>query len=253
MTNGAKVAVASVLALVVVGAGEAIYIHHRNTVDANTTAQQRGVYEDRALTDDETVAYSLKHLRPSSMKDIRELTGKSVWVSAGGQMDYYKDSGNHVNWNSMVGTLPGAEELLVKGFFEQTAPSGGRAQSRLGPAQKYVMLAFTEPKESDSTTLYAFPIGIYKTDGYTFYSDQVLFYDDPHVLYKHWGPQMWSAVDKHQAVLGMTENQAMMSMGQVIEPHGDKIGDRSVTFDNSGHPVDIDFAGGKAVKITPGK
>jgi hypothetical protein len=37
----------------------------------------------------------------------------------------------------------------------------------------------------------------------------------------------------------------------VITPHGDKFGDRSVTFDNNGHPVDIDFVGDKAVKITP--
>ena len=64
---------------------------------------------------------------------------------------------------------------------------------------------------------------------------------------------MWSVIDKHQAVVGMSENQAMMSMGQVIIPHGDKMGDRSVTYDNDGHPVDIDFVDGKAVKITPEK
>lgn len=253
MTTGAKVALASVAALIVAVGVELLYLHHRNAADANLQVQQRGVYEKGTISDDDTVMYGLKHLRPDSMKDIRDLDGKHVWISAGGQMDFYKDTGNRVNFSSLVGTLPGAEDLLVKGFFEQTAPTSGRAVSRLGPAQKYVMLAFTEPKESDAKTVYAFPIGIYKSDGYTFYSDQVLFYDDPHELYKHWGPQMWSVVDKHGTVLGMTENQAMMSMGQVITPHGDKMGDRSVTYDNNSHPVDIDFVNGRAVKITPGK
>ena len=74
---------------------------------------------------------------------MRDLVGKDVWISAGGQMDYYRDSGNHVNFAAMTGTLPGAEDLLVKGIFEQAAPTTGRAVARLGPAQKYVMLAFT--------------------------------------------------------------------------------------------------------------
>ena len=253
MTTGAKVAVASVMALVVAVGGELLYLHHRNVADENVKVTRRGTYEQGAISDDDTVMYNLKHLRPDSMKDIRELTGKDVWVSAGGQMDYYKDSGNHVNYAAPVGALPGAEDLLVKGFFEQAGPPKGKAQFRLGPATKYVMLAFTEPKEADSTTLYAFPIGVDKEDGYTFYSDQVLFYDDPHVLYKHWGPEMWQVIDKHGAVVGMSENQAMMSMGQVITPHGDKIGDRSVTYDNNGHPVDMEFEKGKAVKVMPGK
>ena len=252
MTTGAKVALGSLAALIVAVGGELLYLHHRNTADANVQVTQKGAYDKGTISDDDTVNYSLKHMRPDSLKDMRDLVGKDVWISAGGQMDYYRDSGNHVNFNAMVGTLPGAEDLLVKGIFEQAAPTTGRAVARLGPAQKYVMLAFTEPKESDPNALYAFPIGLYKSDGYTFYSDQVLFYDDPHTLY-HWGPQMWSVIDKHQAVLGMSENQAMMSMGQVIIPHGDKMGDRSVTYDNNGHPVDIDFVDGKAVKITPGK
>ena len=35
---------------------------------------------------------------------------------------------------------------------------------------------------------------------------------------------MWSHIDKHEAVLGMSENQAMMSLGQTITPHGDNVG-----------------------------
>jgi hypothetical protein len=50
----------------------------------------------------------------------------------------------------------------------------------------------------------------------------------------------------------MTENQAMMALGQVIDPHGDTVGNRSVTYNNDDHPITIDFENNKAVKITPG-
>ena len=78
MTNGAKIVVASVAGLIVAVGGEMLYLHHRNTADENVKVQQRGVYEKGALADDDTVMYSLKHMRPDSLKDIRELVGKDV-------------------------------------------------------------------------------------------------------------------------------------------------------------------------------
>jgi hypothetical protein len=62
---------------------------------------------------------------------------------------------------------------------------------------------------------------------------------------------MWSAIDQHQAVLGMSENQAMMSLGEVTVPDSDNTGNRNVRFDNDGHPIAIQFVKNKAVKITP--
>jgi hypothetical protein len=37
----------------------------------------------------------------------------------------------------------------------------------------------------------------------------------------------------------------------VIDPRGDKPGDRTIYFDNNTRPVSIEFVNGKAVKITP--
>jgi hypothetical protein len=62
---------------------------------------------------------------------------------------------------------------------------------------------------------------------------------------------MWSAIDQHQAVLGMSENQAMMSLGEVTVPNSDNTGNRAVKFDNNGHPIVIVFSKNKAIKITP--
>lgn len=248
MQNKGRLMLGVSAALVLAVGGELLYLHHRNVVDENKTMSRPGEYEKPKLSDDDAV-FARKE-RPDSLKDERALIGKPVWMSAGGQMDYYRDTGNHVDYSKPVGTLPGAEELLIKGVFEQAPPKTGRAVARIPAAQKHVLLAFTLPKSADPKTLYAFPVGNYDGSNYTFLSDDILFYDDPHVLYKHWGPEMWAHIDKHEAVQGMSENQAMMALGEVIIPHGDKPGDRSVTFDNSGHPVDIVFEDNKAVKIS---
>ena len=49
----------------------------------------------------------------------------------------------------------------------------------------------------------------------------------------------------------MSENQAMMALGEVIEPHGDTIGDRSVTYHVGDKTETIEFVDNKAVKISP--
>jgi len=200
------------------------------------------------LSDDDTVFLRKQH--PDSLKDERDLIGKTIWVSAGGQMDYYHYTSHHADYAHPVATLAGAEPLVVKDVFEQVPPKG-RAVSRIAAGERHVLLAFTMPKSSDPNALYAVPIGNYDNAAYTFLTDEIFFYDDPHVLYKHWGPDMWAHIDKHEAVVGMSENQAMMSLGQVINPSSDSTGNRSVTYDNNGHPIKIDFVDNKAVKVTP--
>jgi hypothetical protein len=194
----------------------------------------------------------LRKERPDSLKDERTLIGKTLWISAGGQMDYYRDTGNHVDYAKPVGVLLGAEPVVIKGVFEEVAPASGVAVMRIAGGQRHVLLAFTLPKSSDPATLYAVPVGNFDDGRYNFFTDEIFFYDDPHTLYQHWGADMWSHIDKHEAVLGMSEDQAMMSLGQVLVPHGDTPGNRGVSFDNNGHPVTIEFENDKAVKITPG-
>ncbi len=40
----------------------------------------------------------LKKQRPDSLADQRALIGQTVWISAGGQLDYYADKANHVDY-----------------------------------------------------------------------------------------------------------------------------------------------------------
>ena len=101
----------------------------------------------------------LRKERPDSLKDERELIGKTIWVSAGGQMDHYKDTGKHVDYAKPAGVLLGAEPLVIKDVFEEKAPANSRATFRIAPGQRQVLLAFTMPKSSDPNALYAVPVG----------------------------------------------------------------------------------------------
>ena len=133
--------------------------------------------EATATVDPDELVF-LKKQRPSSLADEKQLIGKTVWVSAGGQMDYYPATGHHADYAHSAGTLLGAAPLAIKDAFEQVAPA--KATFRIPGGDKHVLLAFTLPNSSDPAKLYAVPVGYRKGSDYTFMSDEIFFYDDPH-------------------------------------------------------------------------
>jgi hypothetical protein len=113
-----------------------------------------------------------------------------------------------------------------------------------------VLLVFTRPDDAaNPTKTYAVPVGYVQGGDFTFLTDEIFFYDDPHKTFSYWGPQIWQAIDGHKAILGMNERQVQMALGQISSPHGDTIGDRMVEFDDQGHPKDVTFEHGKATEI----
>jgi hypothetical protein len=246
MTTGQKAAIGlTVLGIALIG----IRIGFIYKANHEEMAVPQNPYADRKVDPDDLVF--LKKERPDSLKDEQALKGRTLWISAGGQMDYYADKGNHVDYTHSLGPLLGGQELAIKGAFEQKAPGTGPAVARIPAGQKHVLLAFTMPGSADPNALYATPVGDFDNGSYTLLNDQIFFYDDPHVLYKHWSPEMWSHIEKHEPALGMSENQAMMALGEVTKPSADTPGDRDVAFENNGKPVMIQFEKNKAVKITP--
>ncbi len=236
----------SVILLLVVG-GESLYLYRRNRADEAAPVKQASTY--KADPDDDVF---LKHEHPMSLKDEKDLKGRTLWMSAGGQMDYYPYNGHTVGYEHSQGVLLGAEKILVKDAVEQTAPK--KATFRIPSGDKQVLLLFTLPDDhANPDKLYAVPVGDREDGSYNFSTDEIFFYDDPHQLFSYWGPEKWKAIDAHQATLGMNERQVMMALGQVSVDHGDKIGDRSVEFDNQGHPKVITFEDGKATKIVDEK
>lgn len=236
MTTGVKVVLGSVVALVLAAGGEVAWIHHKNTADAAPAAKPY-------ISDPDDLVF-LKKERPDSLKDEKALKGRTLWVSAGGQMDYYPYKNHKVDYSKSVGVLLGAEPLVIADAVEQVAPK--EATYRIPGGSKQVLLVFSKPGSAEQ---YATPVGFYDNGGYTFSTDEIFFYDDPHQLYSHWGPAIWKAVDAHQATLGMNERQVQLALGQVSKSDSDNYGNRTVEFDNQGHPKRVVFENGKATSI----
>ena len=250
MENGKKIALGvTVLMIAVVGVRVGL-IYRANHEEGPVP---KPAYSESTMTDDDAVTMNLKKQRPDSLKDERALIGKTIWVSAADQMDYFHYANHHADYAHPVGTLMGAEPLIIQDVFEQVAPPKAPVLLRIPAGQRHVLLAFTLPKSADPKAEYAVPVGYYQGGFYTFSTDEIFFYDDPHISYKHWGADAWAHVDKHEVVPGMNENQAMMALGQIIKPSSDSIGNRTVNYDNNGHPVTIVFEKNKAVTVTPDK
>lgn len=240
MENGKKIAIGCTLVVVLAVGGRLGMIAYQRHEAAKEPAE-KPTFEWK-LTDDDMV--HLKHLYPSTMKDARDLIGKRVWVSAGGQMQYFPVSGKSVQWKP-AGTLLGAQPMDFKDIITARPPASINTL-RIPAGSSAIMAVFTKPEEK---TTYAATIGYVENGQLTFYLDEMFFYDDPHILYKHWGAENWAAIDKHEPKLGMSENMMMMALGQVSKSGSTKKGDRTVHYFNLDKPYDVTFVNDKAVKI----
>jgi len=245
MTTGLKVGLGGLGVLLLAVGVELLYLHHRNVEDQKKPA------EVVSKTDpDDMTTYGLKHEHPMSLKDEKDLKGRNLWMSAGGQMDFYPYTG-HVDYAHSAGVLLGAEKILVKDAVEQVAPKS--AAFRIPQGDKQVLLVFTRPDDTaNPTKLYAVPVGYKQGGDYDFETDNIFFYQDPHQIFSYWGPEVWKAIDEHRAILGMKETQVQMALGQISKPHGDIIGDRTVWYDDQGKPKLVTFEHNKATNITDG-
>jgi len=116
MTSAKKAAVVCVGIGVLAVGGELAYLHYERN-----KPMKAAKVEERGPTNPDYLVF-LKQKRPSTPADVRQLTGDTLWVSAGGQMDYYPSNGRHADYGKPAGTLLGAEPIVVKGVFEQKAP-----------------------------------------------------------------------------------------------------------------------------------
>jgi hypothetical protein len=233
MNNGVKAAIGATAVLILAVGGQLMYLHHERNAPVAVKAPEREV-----IADDDLVF--LKKKRPSSLKDVKELVGSTLWVSAGSQMEFYPFVGHAAQYGKSAGTLLGAEPIVAKDAVEQVAPKA--ATFRIPGGDKQVLLVFTKPGD---TKEYAVPVGYREGKDYTFYTDEIFFYDDPHQLYKHWGPEIWKAVDAHQVILGMNERQVELSLGQVSKSTSNDYGNRMVVFANLGKPMAVTFVKNK--------
>jgi hypothetical protein len=239
MNNVVKAAIGGTAVLFLAVGGELAYLHHERNAPVAVKAPEREV-----IAADDLVF--LKKKRPENLKEVKELVGSTVWVSAGGQLEFYPYVGHAAQYGKSAGTLLGAEPIVVKDAVEQVAPKA--ATFRIPGGDKQVLLVFTKPGD---TKEYAVPVGYRQGSDYTFYMDEIFFYDDPHELYKHWGPEIWKAVDAHEVILGMNERQVELSLGQVSQSTSKAYGNRMVVFANMGKPMAVTFVNNKVTAFRP--
>ena len=242
MRTAAKVALGITGAMLLAFGIEAAYIHYDRAQSAQPAAAP-----DYGPTDPDDLVF-LKRKHPETLADLKELNGQTVWVQAPGQMDYFSASPNHADYSQRIGALPGAAEMKIVGAFQQVRPKNVATRVPAGNTQ--VLLTFTMPKTADPARLYAAPVGYKDATGYTFFTDDIFFYEDPRKLYD-WKPEIWQAIDAHQVLKGMSQRQVSLALGAVARQMSGTYTDGEFVYDNSGHPVDVTYAAGKVTGFHP--
>ena len=182
-----------------------------------------------------------KKLYPYDLKSARQLTQQPVWVKVGYAYTAYPcDPAQHrVDFAHEARKLLPVEKLQIKDVISATSPDA--------PGEPQVMAVF----EKDGKT-FAFSIGSIKGTEYKFYSDDMLFIQDPHELYKHWPADVWGEIDQHQIKPGMSELQADFALGLGIPEKSGEPGNRTVHYPNGGNPLSITYRNDKATEVKSG-
>jgi hypothetical protein len=187
-----------------------------------------------------------KKLYPFDLKSAHQLTQQPVWVKVGYAYTCYPydPARRRVDFSHEAGRLLPLEKLQIKDVITADSP--------LSPGEPQVMAVVDKDGKDKDGKAYAFSIGSIKDGTYKFYSDDMLFIEDPHELYKHWPADVWEAIDKHQVKPGMSELQTDFAIGLGIPESSGQPGNRTVNYPNGGNPLSITYRDDKAAEIKPG-
>ncbi|MGC2197427.1 MAG: hypothetical protein WA628_22325 [Terriglobales bacterium] len=231
-----KIQIALALAIAIAGIRTAYVLYERRAAAKNETQAQAAP----PLNPDYYV--TPKKLYPYDLKSARQLTRQPVWVKEGYRYIYYpyNRATRRTDFDHDAGMLLPIQRLEIKDVVTDVAPNSG--------GQKQVMALF----EQDGKT-YAFQIGLIKDGENKIYSDEMLYVQDPRELYKHWSPDVWASVEKHEVKHGMNELQADFAIGMGRPDRQDDPSWKTVHYPNGKNPVTITYHDGKAVEIKPDK
>jgi hypothetical protein len=195
--------------------------------------------DDYYVTPKKLYAYDLASARA-------ELTHQPVWARVGYRFAYYSYDlhSRHADFRREAGLLGPIEKLQVTDVVLDRAPAGlERRAPRTNPNEFQVMAVFAKDGKE-----FAVVIGVENKGDYTI-APEMFFLQDPHDLYR-WSKEMWQAVELHQAEPGMNEFQAgfALGVGLLRSMSGST---RILEYPNGGHPIEITFENGHAIRITP--
>ena len=234
-----KAALMIVPPILILGIGILIIYHQRSSEPVTSRTQ----VVERPVTDDEVVQPRKMYI--ASLKEAKELAGKTVWIQAGYALDYYPYAGGRVEFAHSTGVLPSVQELAIEKVITEKAPPNFSTRFPVG--DKQVFAVFKMPSDAKE---YATAIGTIKGTDETYYCDEIFYYDDPHRLYKHWPADVWQSVDRHQPKPGMNELQVSMALGTIQQSESSDYGNRTVTYDAGGKKWAVSFVRDKATTVT---
>ena len=199
---------------------------------------------EHKLTADDVVLP--RKLYIDDMKSAKALDGKTVWVQSGFTLDYYPYAAHRVEFAHSAGVLPSVAPLQIEDIITEKAPANLATRVPLG--DKQVFAIFKLPSDVKD---YATAIGYMQGSDSKYYCDDILYYDDPHTMYKHWPADVWQAIDQHQPKPGMNELQTAMALGMIQQSESSNIGNRTVDYDAGGKKWAVTFQNDKATAVTP--
>lgn len=234
------------LAVVLIGAAR-VYFVWKSRQDPGIVA--RHAAEAKPPTQDELAVVMQYYF--ASFDQAKQLEGKPVWIKAGYSLPYYPYSGGQVQFAKRVGELPSAEKLSITKLIKAVAPA--KEDNRVPHGTRQYFAVFTLAGGNDAKPgIYAAPIGYAEGEQETLFCDQLFYYDDPKKIYDNWPQPVWAAVAEHQPKVGMTENQARMAVGILIESDSTTQGDRTVTYHAGPKTWTVTFAKGVATQVKEG-
>src|SRR5258706_6123218 len=144
-----------------------------------------------------------RKLYDHDLKSLRtDLAGHTVRVREGYRFSYYAYDPELRHVGQEAGTLGPIERLDIEDVISAASPEAG---------QRQIMAVFSKQGKQ-----YVFPVGAIKGNDVQIFADEILFLDDPHAMYKHWPPDVWDAISKHEVKAGMNEVQASFAIGMGV-------------------------------------
>jgi hypothetical protein len=237
LKNWQKAAIMTLISLAIGGIYLLFVFEQRRNpgVNSQNTQQQPESPDDVA---------EVRMMFPTSFDDVLKLENTSVWMKNGYTMPYFPYEGGHIVFAKSAGVIPSAQRLDIKKVIRAAAPA--QVDDGISHGTRQAFAVFMLP---GSTTLYATAIGAIDGSQEEYFSDILFFYDDPHKIYDNWPKNVWTAIDAHQVLPGMSELQTRMSIGQKTQSDGSSEGNRTVTYDQAGKTWTVTFVDNKATTI----
>ena len=227
------------IAIVLVGARTAYIMYERKHAE-ETPAREPANVVHHELTADDYV-----YERPFHGYDLpttkKALVGQTVWMKAGNYFHpaTYDKASHRIGSTDKSRYIAPLAEMKIEDVI-MSSSDGGR--------QMYAVYS-----QSGQSGLKAIPVGVQKGDQYRIDVENVLYRQDPRQLYKHWSKDIWAAIDRHEALKGMNEQQVWLALGYGSPVSGGDYGDRSMRYENAGKPKEVQFRNNSAVEVIDAK